>query len=92
MPKSQRRSLILSNVSVLQLTANMVTSEPFSFVNENGKLSKELSLPINTGEYKELTLDFDPSFKKDLHNQIVDGFININYLEHQHTVNKKKEK
>jgi hypothetical protein len=87
LPASQTRQLTISNISLLDLTAQIVTTSPFSLVDEEtGSLMSELVINLKTSESIHLTIMFDTKFKNDLHNQVVNGSLNISYAEHQETV------
>ena len=87
LPKRQTNVLTVANVSCLDLTAQFSTQKPFYMVDyETGDLISDLVSNLHTGESLQLTIIFDTSFKQDLHNQVVNGALNITYKEHQHTV------
>lgn len=87
MPESQTRQLTISNISLLDLTAQIITTSPFSLIDEEtGALMSELVVNLKTSESIHLSIIFDTRFKKDLHNQVVNGSLNISYAEHQETV------
>lgn len=85
LPKSQTKILTISNVSTLDLTAQLTTSAPFSLVEEDtGNLVRELMLNLKTGESIHLGINFNTTFKKDSHNEVSNGLLTICYSEHQH--------
>ena len=86
----QSRSIILSNVSLLDVTAHMNLASPFFLVDqETGHNVSELQANIKTGESLQIKVLFDASFKKDLHNEIINRVLTICYAEHQHNVSFK---
>ena len=88
---NQKEYIVLSNVSSLPLTSHINTNSPFTILNEDTKeYISEILLNIKTGESKKLVINFDPSFKRDFHNEVINGQLVVTYVEHQHTVNKYK--
>ena len=85
-------NIVLSNISCLSLNSRINTDYPFTILNEEtNEFTSEIFVKINTGENKQLNIHFDPSFKKDFHNETVNGQLTVNYIEHQHTVIKQKK-
>ena len=83
----QIRPIIISNVSSLDVTAHMSLTSPFFLVDqETGVHASELQANIKTGESLQIKVLFDASFKKDLHNEIINRVLTICYAEHQHNV------
>ena len=63
----------------------MSLSAPFYLVDEeNGQLVSELLVNIRTGDSVHLKCMFSTLFKKDTHNETVNGVLTICYAEHQH--------
>ena len=63
----------------------MCTSSPFTLVDhETGTLVNELMTNLRTGESIKLAINYNTQYKSDLHNEITNGLLNINYSEHQH--------
>jgi hypothetical protein len=88
LPKIQMGNVVLANVSSLSLTSRISTISPFSILDDiTNEFVSEILIDIKTGESKFLTINFDPSFKNDFHNEILNGLLTVNYIEHQHTVN-----
>lgn len=84
-PVKQVRPIIISNISSLDVTAHMNLVCPFFLVDEEtGDSVSELQANIKTGESLQIKILFDTSFKKDLHNEIIDRLLTICYAEHQH--------
>lgn len=81
--ETQTKTLIVSNISVLPLTAQITTQLPFCIKNdETGDEVTSIEARIKSGDYKQLEINFNPSFKKDLYNESINGFIHLNYKEH----------
>jgi hydrocephalus-inducing protein len=86
-PSSHTKKLTISNVSSLDLTAQLTTNSHFSLVNDHsGRLVSELLVNLKTGESLHVGVVFDTTFKKDFHNEVVNGVLNICYAEHEHNV------
>lgn len=63
----------------------MTLSTPFYLVDEDsGQLVSELLVNIKTGDSVHLKCMFSTLFKKDTHNETVNGVLTICYAEHQH--------
>lgn len=87
LPPKQIKNLTISNISSLDLTAQMSTSTPFSMVEEEtGTLVQDMVVSLKTGQSLHLNIHFDTRFKIDLHSEIVRGQLLINYAEHQENV------
>jgi hypothetical protein len=83
----QTRPIIISNVSSLDVTAHLNINNPFFLVDqETGDSLSEMQANIKTGESLQIKVLFDASFKKDLHNEIINRILTICYAEHQHNV------
>ncbi len=89
-PKNQTKSLIISNISTLNLTANIQSDSLFSLTDTDANQSvSQITLQIKSGENKELLVNFDPSFKRDFHNEVINGILTITYNEHNYVVSKE---
>jgi hypothetical protein len=86
-PPNQEKILTISNISTLDVTAQMSLSSPFYLIcQETGNMVSELLINIKTGESLHLKIVFLTNFKKDAHNENVNGILTICYAEHQHNV------
>lgn len=87
LPRNQIKNLTISNISSLDLSAQMSTSMPFSLIDEEtGTLVQEMPVILKTGQSVHLDINFDTRFKEDLHSEIVRGQLAITYAEHQENV------
>lgn len=65
----------------------MNTTKPFSLIDEEtGTLVQDMMIILKTGQSVHLNVNFDTTFKLDLHSEIVRGQLVISYLEHQENV------
>lgn len=63
----------------------MSTSSPFSLVDqETGNFVNEILTNLRTGDSLQIAINYNTQFKRDLHNEVTNGLLNINYSEHQH--------
>jgi hypothetical protein len=89
-PNKKKDYLMISNVSSLDLNASLSTNKPFYLINNDNdgeeRLVSKMFLNIQTGDSIKLAMIFDTSFKNDLHNEKVDGTLDISYAEHQNSV------
>ena len=84
------KCLTVSNISSLDVTAQMNVAAPFYLVEEENDANvPELMFQLRTGESLHLNLVFDTSFKEDLHSEIVNGLLTISYAEHLHSVSQR---
>ena len=84
-PTSQTKNLTISNISSLDLTAQINTNFPFSLVDERTGLHvQDLLVNLKTGESLYISCVFDTSFKKNSYNEVVNGSLSICYSEHEH--------
>lgn len=68
----------------------MSTKVPFSLVDEEtGSLAQDMIMNFKTGESIHLGICFDTKFKRDMHNEVVNGQLMISYVEHQEKVSFK---
>jgi hypothetical protein len=87
LPPNQIKHLTISNISSLDLTAQMSTQMPFSLIDEEtGNLAQEMIVNLKTGQSLHLGVNFDTKFKEDLHNQVINGQLVVSYAEHQEKV------
>jgi hypothetical protein len=87
LPTSQTKYLTISNISSLDLNAQVSVTEHYKLIEgEIGILTSEMVANIKTGSSIQIGIIFDTSFKRDFHNQVVNGILTIGYLEHQHSV------
>lgn len=87
LPCNQVKTLTISNISSLDLTAQMNTLMPFSLIDEEtGTLFQDMVIRMKTGQSVHLAINFDTKFKKDLHSEAVRGQLAISYAEHQENV------
>jgi hypothetical protein len=86
--RKQTNYLTMTNVSALDLNAAISTSRSeFVLVdNEHNKLTRELEACVRSGESLQVGVVFDTTFKRDLHNETLNGALSIAYAEHEHIV------
>lgn len=83
-PENQIKSLTVSNISSLDVTAQMTLNSPFYLIDEEtGSMVSELLVNIQTGESLHVKVMFSTLFKKDTHNEKINGALTICYAEHQ---------
>ncbi|XP_063801928.1 hydrocephalus-inducing protein homolog isoform X2 [Pseudophryne corroboree] len=77
----------LRNVSSLPLTLFLSVNHPFSVCCSDADPDEDTQKPLylETGEEKELTITFDPTFIRDLHSRVIEEVLSIRYAEHPHT-------
>ncbi|XP_072403680.1 hydrocephalus-inducing protein homolog [Chiloscyllium punctatum] len=82
----QYTPLTLKNISPLPLTLILKMEGPFGIIEsmdrETTIISKTVKLDAN--EHLELLIQFDPSYKDDLHSRVIEEILTIRYLEHPH--------
>ncbi|PAA50321.1 hypothetical protein BOX15_Mlig000423g3, partial [Macrostomum lignano] len=76
--------LSLENVSGLQLHCRISVSYPFQLVASDSGLSLETSVTLEIGDSLDLRVQFDPSYKTDLHSRVAGEFLTVEYREHPH--------
>ncbi|XP_039769505.1 hydrocephalus-inducing protein homolog isoform X2 [Ornithorhynchus anatinus] len=78
--------LALKNISSLPLSVCLLVKEPFFLCDVNQSLLPSAPQPIklDTGAEKELSIKFDPSYKRDLNTRVAEEDLMISYLEHPH--------
>jgi hypothetical protein len=87
LPPSHTKNLTISNISSLDLNAQLSASKHFYLIDaETGNLAREMLCNIKTGTSLHLGIVFDTSFKHDSHNEVINGQLNLNYLEHEQNV------
>lgn len=45
-------------------------------------------VPLEVGESKLMTIQFDPAYQNDSHSRIAEKLLTVTYLEHPHTVSR----
>ncbi|KAM9301954.1 hydrocephalus-inducing protein homolog [Gastrophryne carolinensis] len=81
--KEKHETVTLKNISSLPLSIFLSVSPPFSVCPQTGDVQGPLHL--QTGEEKELTIRFDPTFITDLQSRVLEDSVSISYAEHPHT-------
>ncbi|KAL5021171.1 hypothetical protein ScPMuIL_000326 [Solemya velum] len=77
------RELVISNVSSLALTTGLKLKPPFQILDGNTHTS-EMEMHLNVGQQYVLRIEFNPSFKDDMHIRTIDEVLHITYKEHPH--------
>ena len=86
LPETQTKYLTISNINSLDLNAQLSTSAHYQLVDaKSGEATQQLLVHIKTGSSVHVAVVFDTRFKRDRHNEIVQGTLTIGYLEHEHS-------
>uniref|UniRef100_A0A4W3I6W2 Uncharacterized protein n=1 Tax=Callorhinchus milii TaxID=7868 RepID=A0A4W3I6W2_CALMI len=76
----------MKNVSLLPVTLVLSMNGPFVFMpdSEEDEEVTSKTIGLDVGQDVKLLIQFDPTFKDDLHTRIIEESLTIRYLEHPH--------
>nr|XP_023421731.1 hydrocephalus-inducing protein homolog [Cavia porcellus] len=76
--------LVIKNISTLPVNILISTTEPFFLCETDKSLLPSMPEPIKLDVYeaKNLLVKFDPTYRNDLNNWVVDEVLEIKYVEH----------